>query len=171
MALRPILIIGHPTLAEKALPIEAVDDDVRRLADDMIETMHAKPGIGLAAPQVDVGRRLIVVDLSVGKDPEALYILVNPEIAESEGNCLSEEGCLSVPEIYEDVERPERVVVTGLDLEGRPVRIEARDLLARAFCHEIDHLDGKLFVDLLSSLKRSLIKRKFRKAAAKESLP
>lgn len=169
MAIRPILIIGHPTLADKAAPIENIDEDVRVLARDMVETMHQKPGIGLAAPQVDIGRRLIVVDLSVGKEPETLHILVNPEVVESEGKCLGEEGCLSVPDIYEDVERPERVVVTGLDLEGRPVKIEARDLLARAFCHEIDHLDGKLFVDRLSPLKRSLIKRKFRKAAAKNS--
>ena len=132
----------------------------------MVETVHAAPGIGLAAPQVGVTKRVIVVDLSVGEDPDALHVLVNPEIMAKEGEAVCEEGCLSVPEIKEKVARPYRVVVRGLDLEGRTVEIEGEDLLARAFCHEIDHLDGILFVERLSALKRTLIKKKFTEAAA-----
>ena len=126
----------------------------------------AAPGIGLAAPQVGVGRRVIVVDLSVGEDPEALHIVVNPEIVAKEGESVCEEGCLSVPDIREKVARPYRVVVRGLDLEGRPVEVEGEDLLARAFCHEIDHLDGVLFVEKLSPLKRALVRKKLKKSAA-----
>jgi peptide deformylase len=129
----------------------------------MIETMHKAPGIGLSAPQVDVRKRIITVDLSIGEDPDALYALVNPKIVRREGKCVREEGCLSVPEVYEKVARPQKVVVTGLDMESREITIEAEDMLARAFCHEIDHLDGKLFVDYLSPLKRSLIRKKFKK--------
>ncbi len=166
MALREIRIIGDPVLSRKADPVERVDEAVVRLARDMVETLHAAPGIGLAAPQVGVGRRVIVVDLSVGEDPDALHILVNPEIVAKEGESVCEEGCLSVPEIREKVARPYRVVVRGLDLEGRPVEIEGEDLLARAFCHEIDHLDGILFVEKLSPLKRALVRKKLKKSAA-----
>jgi peptide deformylase len=165
MALREIRIIGDPVLARKADPVERVDEDVVRLARDMVETLHAAPGIGLAAPQVGVGRRVIVVDLSVGEDKDALHIVINPEIVAKEGESVCEEGCLSVPDIREKVVRPYRVVVRGLDLEGRPVEIEGEDLLARAFCHEIDHLDGVLFVEKLSPLKRALVRKKLRKNA------
>jgi peptide deformylase len=166
MAIREILIIGDPILTRKAAPVERVDEEIVRLAWDMVETVHAAPGVGLAAPQVGVGKRLIVVDLSVGEDEEALYVLVNPEIVSAEGEAICEEGCLSVPEIREKVARPYRVVVRGLDLEGRAVEVEGEDLLARALCHEIDHLDGILFVEKLSALKRALIKKRFKKNAA-----
>jgi len=166
MAIREILIIGDPFLNRKAAPVELVDEEIVRLAWDMVETVHAAPGIGLAAPQVGVGQRIIVVDLSVGENKDELHILVNPEIVAAEGEAVCEEGCLSVPDIREKVARPYRVKVRGLDLEGRPVEIEGEDLLARALCHEIDHLDGILFVEKLSALKRALIKKKLKKNAA-----
>jgi peptide deformylase len=166
MAIREILIIGDPILTKRAEPVAAVDEEIVRLARDMVETVRAAPGIGLAAPQVGVGKRVIVVDLSVGEDADQLHVLVNPEIVAKEGEAISEEGCLSVPEVREKVARPYRVTVRGLDLEGRPVEIEGEDLLARAFCHEIDHLDGILFVEKLSALKRALIKKRFKKSAA-----
>jgi len=166
MAIREIRIIGDPVLTRTADPVERVDEEIVRLARDMVETLHAAPGIGLAAPQVGVGKRLIVVDLSVGEDKDALHVLVNPEIVGKEGEAVCEEGCLSVPDIREKVVRPYRVVVRGLDLEGRTVEIEGEDLLARAFCHEIDHLDGILFVEKLSALKRTLIRKKLKKNAA-----
>ena len=171
MAVREILIIGDPILTRRSEPVEAVTEDIVRLARDMVETVHAAPGIGLAAPQVGLNKRVIVVDLSVGEDPDALHVLVNPEIVAKEGEAICEEGCLSVPDIKEKVARPYRVVVRGLDLEGRPVEIEGEDLLARAFCHEIDHLDGILFVEKLSALKRTLIKKKLKKNAAAAKHP
>lgn len=164
MAVREIITIGHPTLARKADPIDRIDEGIVRLARDMVETMHAAPGIGLAAPQVDVGKRLIVVDLSVGKTPGDLIVLVNPEILSQEGEDICEEGCLSVPEIRENVARPHRVLVRGKNLDGRTVEIEGEDLLARVLCHEIDHVDGILFVEKLSPLKRALIRKKLKKS-------
>ena len=166
MAVREILIIGDPILARKADPVERIDAEIVRLAKDMVETVHAAPGIGLAAPQVGVGKRVIVVDLSVGEDKDQLHVLVNPEVVAAEGEDVCEEGCLSIPDIREKVLRPRRVKVRGLDLEGRTVEIDGEDLLARALCHEIDHLEGVLFVDRLSSLKRALIKKKLKKNAA-----
>lgn len=163
MAVREILIIGHPMLSRKAEPVEHIDDDIVRLARDMVETMHGAPGIGLAAPQVNVGKRLIVVDLSVGDNQEDLIVLINPEIVSQEGEVVCEEGCLSVPDIREQVSRPYRVLVTGKNLDGRTVEIEGEDLLARTLCHEIDHLDGILFVEKLSPLKRALIRKKLKK--------
>src|SRR5512136_1081348 len=163
MAVREILTIGHPVLAKKADPVERIDPDIVRLALDMVETMHRAPGIGLAAPQVNVSKCVITVDLSVGENQDALIILVNPKIVRQEGEVVCEEGCLSVPDIREKVPRPYRVLAQGLDLDGRDVTIEAEDLLARVLCHEIDHLDGKLFTDLLSPLKRAMIKKKLRK--------
>jgi peptide deformylase len=166
MAIREILIIGDPILTKKATPVEVVDEEVVRLARDMVETVHAAPGVGLAAPQVGVGKRVIVVDLSLGENEDELHVLINPEITATEGEAVCEEGCLSVPDIREKVARPYRVRVRGLDLRGRPVEVEGEDLLARALCHEIDHLDGILFVEKLSPLKRALIKKKFKKSAA-----
>ena len=163
MAILEILKIGHPMLVRKADPVTTFDEDLVRLAGDMVETMHAAPGLGLAAPQVDAGRRLIVVDLSVGENPDDLIILVNPEIIAQEGQIISDEGCLSIPDITEKVARPYRVRVKGLDLKGRETSVEGEDLLARALCHEIDHLDGKLFIERLSPLKRALVKKKIRK--------
>src|SRR5512135_2437824 len=166
MAVREILIIGDPVLTRKSEPVEEITEDIVRLARDMVETVHAAPGVGLAAPQVGVGKRVIVVDTSVGENQEALHILINPAIVLSEGEAVCEEGCLSVPDIKEKVARPYKVVVRGLDLKGRPVEVKGEDLLARALCHEIDHLDGVLFVDRLSPLKRKLIRKKLRKGAA-----
>jgi peptide deformylase len=166
MAVRDILIIGDPILTRRSEPVDEITDDIVRLARDMVETVHAAPGVGLAAPQVGVNKRLIVVDLSVGEDQDSLHVLINPEIVFKEGEAVCEEGCLSVPDIKEKVARPYRVVARGLDIEGRAVEIEGEDLLARALCHEVDHLDGILFVDKLSSLKRALIKKKLKKSLA-----
>jgi len=164
MAIREILTIGHPTLSKKAERVETIDSELVRLARDMVETMHRAPGIGLAAPQLDVSTRLITVDLSVGENEDELIVLVNPELVRQEGEAVCEEGCLSVPDIREKVARPYRVTVRGLDLEGREVEIEGEDMLARVFCHEIDHLDGKLFTDRLSPLKKTLLRKKLKKS-------
>lgn len=163
MAKREIITIGHPTLTRKAEPVTVFDAELARLASDMVETLHAAPGIGLAAPQVDVSRRLIVVDLSIGEDPAQLIVLANPEVVEKEGAVVCDEGCLSVPDITEKVSRPRRVKVRGLNLEGRETSVEGEEMLARALCHEIDHLDGKLFIERLSPLKRALVRKKLRK--------
>ena len=151
MAVLNILKLGHPTLVKKADPILRIDDAVRRLAADLIETMHAAPGLGLSAPQVNVSRRLIAVDLSVGEKEGETIVLINPEIVEQEGKVIRDEGCLSVPEVFEKVARPQKVKVKGLDLDGRERAVEATDLLARVLCHEVDHLNGKLYVDRLES--------------------
>jgi peptide deformylase len=166
MAVREILIIGHPTLVKKAEPVDRVDEEIVRLAGDMVETLHAAPGIGLAAPQVGVSKRLIVVDLSVGENKDDLIILVNPKIVAKEGEVTCEEGCLSVPDIREKVARPYRVTIRGIDLQGLEIEVEGEDLLARVLCHEVDHLDGILFVEKLSPLKRKLIRKKLKKNAA-----
>lgn len=166
MAVREILIIGDPILTRKSEPVDEITEDIVRLARDMVETVHAAPGVGLAAPQVGVNQRVVVVDLSVGEDGDALHVLINPTIVLAEGESVCEEGCLSVPDIKEKVARPYKVVVRGLDINGRPVEVKGEDLLARALCHEIDHLDGILFVEKLSALKRSLIRKKLRKNAA-----
>ncbi len=163
MPVRPIKTFGHSVLGRMAEPIENIDAAVVELARDMVLTMHQAPGLGLSAPQVDVSRRLITVDLSAGNDKNELIILINPEITDREGEVTAEEGCLSVPGVFEMVSRPSRLTVRGLDLEGREKTYEARDLLARVFCHELDHLNGKLFLERLSLLKRQLIKKKLRK--------
>jgi peptide deformylase len=168
MALRPIIKWGHPTLHAPSVPVQDMDGRIKALVDDMVETMYAAPGIGLAAPQIDVPLRVIVVDLSVGEDPSQLITLVNPEIVEREGEQREEEGCLSVPKYYGSPIRPARVTVKGLDLDGKELVYTATELLARAFCHEIDHIDGMLFVDRLTPLKRDLLKRKLRKKARNE---
>src|SRR6187200_2539249 len=158
--LRPILRYGERPLHAPAAPVTKFDDDLQRLIDDMIETMYAAPGIGLAATQVGVPQRVFVADLSVGRDPSQLIVMVNPEFVEREGTQLEEEGCLSLPGFNATVLRPARAVVRGLDREGREQRIEGTGLLARAFQHEIDHLDGRLFVDRLRGIKRDVIVRK-----------
>ncbi len=144
-------------------PVKDIDDEVRELVHDMVLTMHAAPGIGLAAPQVCVSRRVITVDMSVGERPEELHVLINPEILEREGEDYDEEGCLSVPGIQEKVRRPAKVKVRGLDLEGREKVIMASGPLARVFCHEIDHIDGRLFIENLTPLKKALVKKKLKK--------
>ena len=163
MALRPIVKFGHSALHAPSAPVREIDASIRTLVDDMTETMYAAPGIGLAAPQVAAPFRVIVIDLSVGADKEQLIHLINPVFVEREGDQREDEGCLSVPGYGGSPVRPARVVVEGLDREGRTLRYEGTKLLARAFCHEIDHIDGLLFVDRLSPLKRSLLERKLRR--------
>ena len=161
--IRPILKYGDTALHLRAQPIDAITPDVDRIVDDLIETMYAAPGIGLAAPQVGVALRLFVVDVSVGRDPSGLLVLINPEFVERDGVQTEEEGCLSVPGFNATVARPNRVVVKGLDRHGTPRQHEGTGLLARAFQHEMDHLDGTLFVDRLRGIKRDLIVKKIRK--------
>jgi peptide deformylase len=165
MVVRPIVKWGEPVLHGPSRPVPDIDGTVAALVRDMVATMYAAPGIGLAAPQIGVPLRVIVIDLSVGEDKGQLITLVNPEIVEKEGEQHEEEGCLSVPRYYGSPLRPARVTVKGLDLEGKERTYTATELLARAFCHEIDHIDGLLFVDRLSPLKRDLMKRKLRKRA------
>jgi peptide deformylase len=165
MAIRPIVKWGEAVLHTPAAPVERVDQSIQRLFEDMVDTMYAAPGIGLAAPQIGVGLRVIVIDLSVGEKPGALIKLVNPEFVRREGEQHHEEGCLSIPGFGGAPVRPARVVVRGLDEHGQPREYEGTELLARAFCHEIDHIDGLLFVDRLTPLKRDLLKRKLRKKA------
>ncbi len=166
MAVLEILQFPHPALRQKAQPVAEIDDRIRRLAADMIETMVRAPGVGLAANQVGVPVRVVVVDLSAGEDPDARLVLVNPEIVCGEGSICMEEGCLSVPDLRENVTRCSRVVVRGLDLDGRPVEVEGEELLAVALQHELDHLDGILFIDHLSQLKRSRYVAKRKKLLA-----
>jgi len=163
MALLPILRYPDQRLAKKAAPVAVVDEKIRKLVADMAETMYEAPGIGLAATQVDVHLQVIVIDASEEKD--GLHVLINPCIEKSEGSCEGEEGCLSVPGVYEKVTRAERVVVRFLDLQGQEQVIEAEGLLAVCIQHEIDHLNGRLFVQYLSQLKQSRIKAKLAKKA------
>jgi peptide deformylase len=163
MAVRPIRIYPDPVLRVKCPPVERFDDELRRLADDMVETMHAAPGVGLAAPQVGVELRLAVVDLSVGKDPEALLVLVNPEVLEAEGSETEVEGCLSIPDYTDKVERSFHIRVRAQDVEGDSFELEADDWMARAILHEMDHLDGVLFVDHLRGLRKERARRQLRK--------
>ncbi len=158
-----IMTYGCPVLKQKAEPVKNITEETIRLAENMVFTMHSAPGIGLAAPQVNHSTQLITIDLSVGEKDGQLIILLNPEILEHEGQTVMEEGCLSVPEINENVTRPERVLIKGISLDGKDITLEATGLLARVFCHEIDHLLGKLFVEHLSPLKQSLIRQKFKK--------
>lgn len=161
MALLEILHFPDPRLREQAKPVERVDDDIRKLVDDMFETMYAAPGIGLAAIQVNVRKRVIVIDISEEHDQP--LCLINPEIIEREGQEVMEEGCLSVPGYYDKVTRAERIKVRALDRDGQPFELEVDDLLAVCIQHEVDHLDGKLFVDYLSSLKRQRVRKKLEK--------
>ncbi|HHM04410.1 MAG TPA: peptide deformylase [Gammaproteobacteria bacterium] len=157
----PILHFPDPRLRLVSKPVAAVDADIRGLLDDMLETMYAAPGVGLAAPQVNVPKRVIVVDVSeAGNDP---HYFVNPEIASREDVSDLEEGCLSVPGVYEKVERAERIRVKALGRDGKPFEMEADGLLSVCIQHEVDHLDGKLFVDYLSPLKRRRIGKKMEK--------
>jgi peptide deformylase len=165
MAVRPIVKYGHPVLHKPSEPVREINGAIHKLLDDMVETMYAAPGIGLAAPQIAVPLRVIVVDLSVGEEKGQLIKLINPEFVLREGEQRHDEGCLSVPGFGGSPVRPERVVVKGLDPDGQERTYEGTQLLARAFCHEIDHIDGLLFVDRLTPLKRDLMKRKLRKKA------
>ena len=161
--IRPILKYGASLLHEKAADVDVITKDIDTLINDMIETMYAAPGVGLAAPQVGEPLRIFVVDISTGLDPNGLMVLVNPEFVERDGMQLEDEGCLSVPGFNATVVRPSRVVVKGLDRTGSPQQREGSGLLSRAFQHEMDHLDGMLFVDRLRGIKRDLIVKKIRK--------
>jgi peptide deformylase len=161
--IRPILKYGDSALHEKARTVDGITPDIDRLVEDMIETMYAAPGVGLAAPQLGSPLRLFVVDVSIGRDPAGLLVVINPEFVERDGVQLEEEGCLSVPGFNATVVRPMRAVVKGLDRHGNEQQHEGTGLLARAFQHEMDHLDGTLFVDRLRGIKRDLIVRKIRK--------
>jgi peptide deformylase len=161
--LRPILRLGDSILSEPTRRVEAITPEIETLVDDMIETMYAAPGIGLAAPQVGVSLRIFVIDLSLGKDPSGLHTLINPEFVERDGMQLEEEGCLSVPGFTATVARPKRVVVKGLDRHGEVQTVEGTGLMARALQHEMDHLNQCLFVDRLRGISRDLILRKIKK--------
>ncbi len=170
MAVRPVRIYGDPVLRQKAAEITSVDDSVRQLVSDMRETMKAYNGVGLAANQVGVAQRVLVVDVPLDEEHRASYAVVNPEVDARAGSQVGEEGCLSMPGVYEEVTRALRVQVRGLDEHGAPLRIEAEGFLARALQHEIDHLDGVLFVDRLSPLKRQFLRRSL-DALARGELP
>jgi peptide deformylase len=161
--IRPILRYGEQPLHQSAAAVTDFDDQLQRLVDDLIETMYAAPGIGLAAPQVGVPWRVFVADLSVGRDRDGLIVMVNPTFVERDGMQLEDEGCLSVPGFNATVVRPARAVLRGFDRHGQDQTIEAKALLARAFQHEMDHLDGVLFVDRLRGIKRDLIVRRIQK--------
>ena len=160
---RPILKYGARKLKEISLPVEAFDAELERLGEDLLETMAAERGVGLAAPQIGVSRRLIVCHVTAAGEKGQSFSLVNPEIVEQEGKQKAEEGCLSIPGFTAVVERSTRVKVRALSLQGDAIQIEAEDLLARVLCHEIDHLDGILYLDRIPRLRRDLIKRKIRK--------
>ena len=161
--LRPILRLGDAILSEPTRPVDTITPEIEALIDDMIETMYAAPGIGLAAPQVGVSLKLFVIDLSLGKDPSALHTMINPQFIEREGMQLEEEGCLSVPGFNATVARPQRVVVKGLNRLGEDHTIHGTGLMARALQHEMDHLNQCLFVDRLRGISRDLIVRKIKK--------
>ena len=163
MAILPIRIVPDPVLRRRCAEVERFDAELRRLAADMVETMHAAPGIGLAAPQVGDARRLMVVDLSVGEDPDQLRVFINPRIVAREGSVADVEGCLSIPEVSDKVTRPRAIRVEAQDLAGERFALDAEDWLARAICHEVDHLDGILFVDHLSGLRRERAMRQLRR--------
>jgi peptide deformylase len=161
--LRPIVRYGADVLHGPAAAVTGVTPEIQALIDDMIQTMYAAPGVGLAAPQVGVGVRIFVCDVSMGRNAADLMVFINPEFVERDGMQLEEEGCLSVPGFNATVARPARVVLKGLDHEGEPHTVEATGLLARCFQHEMDHLDGTLFVDRLRGLQKDLIVRKIKK--------
>jgi len=163
MAILPILHYPDPFLKLSATPVSVVDAQVKALARDMADTMYGAPGVGLAAPQVGIGQRLVVLDCARKEEPPNLITAINPEIVSREGTVSEEEGCLSVPEYYARVTRSARVRVRFLDLEGQTVELDAEDLLAIAFQHEIDHLDGILFIDHLSPLKKGIFRKKYQK--------
>lgn len=159
MALRRVRLYPDPVLRQPGARVERFDDDLRRLVADMVETMHAAPGIGLAAPQVGESLRVAVVDVSVGEDPAALTVLINPQVLQVAGSQAESEGCLSIPGYTEKVERPAEVTIVASNLDGVPYEVRGDGLLARALLHELDHLDGILFPDRLKGLRRERAKR------------
>jgi len=170
MSLLKILTYPDPKLRKKSAPVKKIDKEIEKLIDDMIETMYKAPGVGLAAPQVGVNLRVIIIDVSVRQqDSPGLIELVNPVIISSEGNQIEEEGCLSIPGFASEVKRKAIVRVQGLNRNGELIEIEGNGLLARAFQHEIDHINGVLYVDRLTRLRRELMKRKIEKALVRET--
>ncbi|MGH9868770.1 MAG: peptide deformylase [Candidatus Polarisedimenticolia bacterium] len=165
MAVRRIVKFGDPVLGTPTALVADITSEVRDLVRDMIETMYAAPGVGLAANQVGVSLRVAVIDVTAGQQPGKAIVLINPQVIEQEARQVEEEGCLSIPGYTEFVQRPARAVVRALDLEGREFTMEGTELLARAFCHETDHLDGRLFIERLGGIKRQLITKRVRRAS------
>jgi peptide deformylase len=159
----PIVKFGDPVLETKAAPITEFDAPLRKLLDDMFESMYAAHGVGLAAPQIGISKRIAVIDVTFKEDPKAQLVLINPEIIHTEGRISQNEGCLSIPEFRENVTRPKKVTVRAQNAKGEFFEHTGEELLARAFCHETDHLNGKLYISHISALKRDLMKRKIRK--------
>jgi peptide deformylase len=159
----PIVKYGESVLEKPAVTITEFDDELRKLAEDMFESMYAAHGVGLAAPQIGIAKRIAVIDVTFKEDPKAKIVLVNPEIVHTEGKQTSSEGCLSLPEFRENVTRPMKVTARAQDLDGKTIEVNGEELLARALLHETDHLNGKLFISHISALKRDLIRRKVRK--------
>ncbi|KQY13343.1 peptide deformylase [Rhizobium sp. Root482] len=166
MTIKPLIILPDPVLRQLSEPVETVNADIRRLADDMLETMYDAPGIGLAAIQIGIPRRLLVIDVSKEGEDKQPQVFINPQIlTSSDERSVYEEGCLSIPDYYAEVERPAAIKVDYVDLDGRQQIVEADGLLATCLQHEIDHLNGLLFIDYISKLKREMVIRKFTKAA------
>jgi peptide deformylase len=163
MAVLPLVLYPDPVLLKPTVPVAEVDDDVRAFVEDMRDTMYDAPGIGLAANQVGDTRRICIVDVTAGEEPDSLVVLINPVIAEVVGCQTGEEGCLSFPDVTIDVKRAEQIKVEALGLDGRPFELEAEGLLSRAIQHECEHLDGQVFLRNISSLKRELVKKQIRK--------
>ena len=161
--IRPIVLWGSEVLDKPSDPVTDITGEEVKLVQDMIETMYKAPGVGLAAPQIGVSKRIMVTDTSSGEKKDHLFTIVNPQIVETIGEQYEEEGCLSIPGFSATVIRPKKIVLSGVDLNGKEIVIEGADLLARAFCHEMDHLDGKFFLDHLSFIKRDMIKRRIKK--------
>ena len=168
MSLLTILTYPEPILRKRARPVETIDGNIEKLVEDMADTMYAAPGIGLAAPQVGESLRIITVDVT--EEREGLIVLINPEIISWEGECAGEEGCLSIPDFKEVIPRKKKVVIRGLDISGKEMKIPAEGILAISFQHEIDHLDGMVIVDRISGLKRDLFKKKLKKKIAQQQL-
>ncbi|MFD2258316.1 peptide deformylase [Chelativorans composti] len=172
MATRPLVILPDPLLRQVSKPVERIDDELRKFAADMFDTMYDAPGIGLAAVQVGEPIRMLVLDVAGKDEPKNPQVFINPEIlAKSEDMNVHEEGCLSIPDYYAEVERPARISVKALDLDGKEKIVEADGILATCLQHEIDHLNGVLFIDHLSKLKRDMVIRKFRKLAKERKSP
>ncbi len=166
MSVREIKKYPDKVLREKTAPVDSFDKDLQKIIDDMIETMYAAPGVGLAANQVGVPRQLIIIDIGIREEQEALIVLANPEIVNVEGECSSEEGCLSLPDYTTMVKRAEKVRVRGLDRYGAPIEVEAQGLLAKALQHEIDHLNGLLLIDRIGRIKREFFHKRYAREQA-----
>lgn len=159
----PIVLWGSEVLDKPSDPVTNITGEEVKLVQDMIETMYKAPGVGLAAPQIGISKRIMVTDTTSGEKKDSLITIFNPEIVETDGEQCEEEGCLSIPGFSATVVRPKKVVLKGVDLDGKEIFVEGSDLLARAFCHEMDHLDGRFFLDHLSFIKRDMIKRRIKK--------